>query len=222
MLYLQSVLQFIPYSFIEKEASHVEGFSPELALVTIGGGKELEEKLVVCMLFNLLLWLFFFCTHCLVFIKYISWIEEISRLQYLLKSRDLRFYLWFFLFLRLWQVRPTSETIVNHMFTQWIHSYRDLPLLINQVNSVLASFVSKNLLSSKMRQFNPLFPVEWMCFSGQMSQDGRCALNHLWELLNFFGKKVILLMQLQKRQKMRSTHILFVEIIKSLLVYIMA
>ena len=42
-------LQFIPYSFIEKEASHVEGFSPELALVTIGGGKELEEKLVVSM-----------------------------------------------------------------------------------------------------------------------------------------------------------------------------
>ncbi|XP_078430852.1 class II aaRS and biotin synthetases superfamily protein [Wolffia australiana] len=67
--------QFIPFSFIEKEASHVEGFSPELALVTIGGGKELEEKLVV---------------------------------------------------------RPTSETIVNHMFTQWIHSYRDLPLMINQ------------------------------------------------------------------------------------------
>lgn len=67
--------QFIPYSFIEKEASHVEGFSPELALVTIGGGKELEEKLVV---------------------------------------------------------RPTSETIVNHMFTQWIKSYRDLPLMINQ------------------------------------------------------------------------------------------
>lgn len=67
--------QFIPYSFLEKEASHVEGFSPELALVTIGGGKELEEKLVV---------------------------------------------------------RPTSETIVNHMFTQWIHSYRDLPLMVNQ------------------------------------------------------------------------------------------
>jgi prolyl-tRNA synthetase len=52
---LKSVLQFIPYSFIEKEASHVEGFSPELAVVTIGGGKELEEKLVVCMLFNLFL-----------------------------------------------------------------------------------------------------------------------------------------------------------------------
>ncbi len=45
-------MQLIPYSFIEKEASHVEGFSPELALVTIGGGKELEEKLVVCALFK--------------------------------------------------------------------------------------------------------------------------------------------------------------------------
>ncbi|KAG0475457.1 hypothetical protein HPP92_015143 [Vanilla planifolia] len=38
--------QVLFYSFIEKEASHVEGFSPELAVVTIGGGKELEEKLV--------------------------------------------------------------------------------------------------------------------------------------------------------------------------------
>lgn len=35
-------------------------------------------------------------------------------------------------------MRPTSETIVNHMFTQWIHSYRDLPLMINQVNAVVA------------------------------------------------------------------------------------
>jgi prolyl-tRNA synthetase len=38
---------FIPYSFMQKEAEHVEGFSPELALVTHGGGKELEEPLVV-------------------------------------------------------------------------------------------------------------------------------------------------------------------------------
>lgn len=38
---------FIPYSFIAKEADHIEGFSPELALVTKGGGKDLEEPLVV-------------------------------------------------------------------------------------------------------------------------------------------------------------------------------
>ena len=38
---------FIPESFLKREAEHVEGFSPELAVVTIGGGKELEEPLVV-------------------------------------------------------------------------------------------------------------------------------------------------------------------------------
>ena len=37
----------IPKSFIEKEQSHVAGFSPELAVVTIGGGEELEEPLVI-------------------------------------------------------------------------------------------------------------------------------------------------------------------------------
>ncbi|MGE3799801.1 MAG: proline--tRNA ligase [Candidatus Kapaibacterium sp.] len=71
---------FIPYSFIQKEAEHVEGFSPELALVTHAGGKELEEPLVV---------------------------------------------------------RPTSETIINHMYSKWIQSYRDLPVLINQWANVV-------------------------------------------------------------------------------------
>ncbi|MEK6574977.1 MAG: aminoacyl--tRNA ligase-related protein, partial [Chloroflexota bacterium] len=38
---------FIPMHFLEKEKKHVEGFSPELAVVTIGGGEQLEEPLVV-------------------------------------------------------------------------------------------------------------------------------------------------------------------------------
>jgi prolyl-tRNA synthetase len=71
---------FIPKSFIEKEKHHVEGFSPELAVVTIGGGEELAEPLVV---------------------------------------------------------RPTSETIIGHMWSKWIQSYRDLPVLMNQWNSVV-------------------------------------------------------------------------------------
>jgi len=66
---------FIPMSFIEKEAEHVAGFSPELAVVTHGGGKKLEEPLVV---------------------------------------------------------RPTSETVIGHMYAKWIRSWRDLPILINQ------------------------------------------------------------------------------------------
>ena len=38
---------FIPESYLKREAQHVEGFSPELAVVTVAGGKELEEPLVV-------------------------------------------------------------------------------------------------------------------------------------------------------------------------------
>ena len=71
---------FIPYSFLQKEAEHVEGFSPELAMVTHAGGKELDEPLVV---------------------------------------------------------RPTSETIINHMYSQWVQSWRDLPILINQWANVV-------------------------------------------------------------------------------------
>jgi len=70
----------IPKSFIEKEKHHVEGFSPELAVVTIGGGEELAEPLFL---------------------------------------------------------RPTSETIIGHMWSKWIQSYRDLPVLMNQWNSVV-------------------------------------------------------------------------------------
>src|SRR5437016_717261 len=71
---------FIPESFLKKEAEHVEGFAPELAVVTIGGGEELAEPLIV---------------------------------------------------------RPTSETIIGYSFANWIHSYRDLPLLINQWANVV-------------------------------------------------------------------------------------
>ena len=34
-------------------------------------------------------------------------------------------------------VRPTSETVINHMFSRWIESYRDLPMLLNQWANVV-------------------------------------------------------------------------------------
>jgi len=71
---------FIPMSYLQREAEHVEGFSPELAVVTHAGGKELEEPLVV---------------------------------------------------------RPTSETVIMEAFSNWIQSYRDLPLLLNQWANVV-------------------------------------------------------------------------------------
>jgi prolyl-tRNA synthetase len=71
---------FIPMSYLEKEKQHVEGFSPELAVVTHGGGEQLAEPLVV---------------------------------------------------------RPTSETVINHLFAKWIQSHRDLPMLLNQWANVV-------------------------------------------------------------------------------------
>jgi len=38
---------FIPESLLKKEKEHLEGFSPEVAVVTYAGGSELEEKLIV-------------------------------------------------------------------------------------------------------------------------------------------------------------------------------
>lgn len=66
---------FIPYSFLKKEKDHIKGFSPQLAVVTVGGGKKLTDPLII---------------------------------------------------------RPTSETIICQMFSQWISSWRHLPLKINQ------------------------------------------------------------------------------------------
>ena len=82
---------FIPLSFLEKEAEHVEGFAKECAVVThhrLEQGPDgrlvpagpLEEPLIV---------------------------------------------------------RPTSETIIGAMFSKWVESYRDLPLLINQWANVV-------------------------------------------------------------------------------------
>lgn len=71
---------FIPQSYLQREAEHVEGFSPELAVVTHAGGKALEEPYIV---------------------------------------------------------RPTSETIINEMFSRWIRSYRDLPYMVNQWANVV-------------------------------------------------------------------------------------
>jgi prolyl-tRNA synthetase len=70
----------IPMSFFTKEAEHVEGFAPEVAVVTHAGGEELAEPLAI---------------------------------------------------------RPTSETIIGTMYSKWIQSYRDLPVLMNQWANVM-------------------------------------------------------------------------------------
>jgi prolyl-tRNA synthetase len=69
-----------PAKLLEKESEHVEGFSPQVAVVTHGGGEKLEEPLVI---------------------------------------------------------RPTSEAIIWSTYSNWVQSYRDLPLLYNQWCNVL-------------------------------------------------------------------------------------
>ena len=69
-----------PEKLLAKEAEHVEGFAPEVAVVTHGGGQKLEEPLVI---------------------------------------------------------RPTSEVVIWNTYANWIQSYRDLPLLLNQWCNVL-------------------------------------------------------------------------------------
>jgi len=70
----------IPERLLKREENHIEGFAPEVAMVTHAGGKKLDEPLVV---------------------------------------------------------RPTSETIIYETISGWIHSYRDLPLLLNQWANVV-------------------------------------------------------------------------------------
>lgn len=83
---------FIPKSFFSKEASHVEGFAKECAVVTHYRLKNENGEIVVD--------------------KDAKLDEELI-------------------------VRPTSETIIWNTYRNWIQSYRDLPLLINQWANVV-------------------------------------------------------------------------------------
>src|SRR5215212_9151580 len=47
---------FIPESYLHREAEHVEGFAPEVAVVTHGGGKELDEPVVVRPTSETIIW----------------------------------------------------------------------------------------------------------------------------------------------------------------------
>ncbi|MCI8638801.1 MAG: proline--tRNA ligase [Coprococcus sp.] len=70
----------IPENLLKKESDHIEGFAPEVAWVTMGGGEELQEKMCI---------------------------------------------------------RPTSETLFCDLWARSVQSYRDLPKVWNQWNSVL-------------------------------------------------------------------------------------
>src|SRR5687767_3422897 len=84
---------FIPQSFLEREAAHVEGFAKEAAVVTHTRLKATDDGKLIP--------------------------DPASKLEEPLI------------------VRPTSETIIYEMFSKWVQSYRDLPLLYNQWANVV-------------------------------------------------------------------------------------
>ncbi len=84
---------FIPKSYFAKEASHVDGFAKECAVVTHYRLKTTESGDIV--------------------------VDSNAKLEEELV------------------VRPTSETIIWSTYKKWIHSYRDLPILINQWANVV-------------------------------------------------------------------------------------
>lgn len=98
---------FIPVSYLEKEAEHVEGFAKECAVVThsrlqlgadgkLAPASPLDEPLIV---------------------------------------------------------RPTSETIIGEMYSRWVQSYRDLPILVNQWANVVRWEMRTRLFCARLNFF---------------------------------------------------------------------
>lgn len=123
---------FIPMSYLEKEAKHVEGFAKECAVVTHSrleagpnGGlvpaSPLDEPLIV---------------------------------------------------------RPTSETIIGEVFSKWVQSYRDLPLLINQW---------ANVVRWEMRTRLFLRTTEFLWQEGHtVHATAECAMEETLKMLNVY------------------------------------
>ena len=103
----------IPEKTLMKEKTHIAGFSPEVAWVTIGGKTDLDERLAI---------------------------------------------------------RPTSETIMYESYAKWIKSYRDLPLLLNQWNTVVRWETKETRLLLRGKE------VMW--------QEGHCAFTTAKEAEN--------------------------------------
>jgi prolyl-tRNA synthetase len=124
----------IPESFIHKEAEHVEGFSPELAVVTHAGGEELEEALVIRPTSETIIWS-----------MYKKWIQSYRDLPLLINqwANVLRWEKRTRLFLRttefLWQEGHTAhetaeeaeeETLkMLEVYRRFVEEYMAVPVL---------------------------------------------------------------------------------------------
>ena len=125
---------FIPESFMHKEAEHVEGFAPECAVVTHGGGKKLEEPLMVRPTSETIIWS-----------MYKKWIQSYRDLPILINqwANIVRWEMRTRLFLRttefLWQEGHTAhatekeaeqETLkILDVYTNFAEQYMAIPVI---------------------------------------------------------------------------------------------
>jgi prolyl-tRNA synthetase len=128
---------FIPESFMKKEAEHVEGFAPECAVVTIGGGEELEEPLYVRPTSETIIWS-----------MYKKWIMSYRDLPILINqwANVVRWEMRTRLFLRttefLWQEGHTAhatfeeaeeETLkILEIYRQFAEDYMAMPVVVGK------------------------------------------------------------------------------------------
>lgn len=126
---------FIPESFLHKEAQHVEGFAPECAVVTHGGGKKLEEPLIVRP-----------TSETIMYHAYAKWIQSWRDLPVLINQwgNVVRWEMRTRLFLRtsefLWQEGHTAHATeqeadqearaILEMYRHLCEDYLALPLLV--------------------------------------------------------------------------------------------
>ncbi|MDX2127514.1 MAG: proline--tRNA ligase [Chloroherpetonaceae bacterium] len=128
---------FIPESYMKKEADHIEGFAPECAVVTHGGGEELQEKLYVRPTSETIIWS-----------TYAKWVQSYRDLPILINqwANVVRWEMRTRLFLRttefLWQEGHTAHATENeaveevlkmiNVYRHFVESYMALPVIVGK------------------------------------------------------------------------------------------
>src|ERR1700727_1276378 len=156
----------IPQSFLEKEAEHVEGFAPELAVVTIAGGKKLEEPYVIRPTSETLVGHFF-----------AKWIQSYRDLPVLVNqwANIIRWELRTRMFLRtsefLWQEGHTAHSSHSEALTEVL---RILDLYAEVAEDIMALSGAKGFKTGAEKFAGPLrsFPIEAMMQNGLALQAG--------------------------------------------------
>jgi len=156
----------IPRSFIEKEKSHVAGFSPELAVVTHGGGQELEEPLVIRP-----------TSETIIGHAYAKWIQSYRDLPVLINvwNSVVRWELRTKLFLRTlefyWQEGHTAHATLEEAeaeTSQMLNIYADFAVR----DAAIPVIPGRKSLSERFAGADQTFSIEAMMGDGKALQSG--------------------------------------------------